>query len=53
MKTKILIFVAVTAIVTLSFTFTSVKTESKKVSPHSSTSSNGNAPVGGFSFDEK
>lgn len=53
MKTKILILIAVSAVVTLSFTFASSKNESKEATTQSLTSENGTAPAGGFFFDEK
>ena len=51
MKTKLLILVAACAVITLSFTFTSVKKSENKVTEH--TSSNDSAPAGGFASEDK
>ena len=52
MKTKIILFLALSAIVTLSFTFASVKTDKKaKVEPTSQNISS--EPVGGFISEDK
>jgi hypothetical protein len=53
MKAKLLTLIAVTAVVTLSFTFASVKESPKKSKAHTAKSPNGNEPVGGFAFEEK
>jgi hypothetical protein len=52
MKAKLLTLIAITALVTLSFTFASVK-ESPKKSKTQRANSNGNEPIGGFVFEEK
>lgn len=51
MKSKILILIAVCGIITLSFTFTSIKKSESKVNPQ--TSSNENKPSGGFASEDK
>jgi len=51
MKIRIIILVAISAIVTLSFTFTSVKDNQKKT--QSTARLSGNEPIGGFVSDEK
>lgn len=51
MKTKAIILIAISAIVTLSFTFASVTktSESKKTSTHQ----NNDVPVGGLASEDK
>jgi hypothetical protein len=51
MKSKIFILIAVCAVVTLSFTFNSVKKSENKVEQQ--TSSNDNAPAGGLASEDK
>jgi hypothetical protein len=52
MKTRIIIFIAVSGIVTLSFTFTSIKsTKASSEAPAAVISSN--EPVGGFTSEDK
>jgi hypothetical protein len=53
MKAKLLTLIAVTAVVTLSFTYASVKEAPKKSKGQTTTGSNVNEPVGGFALDEK
>jgi hypothetical protein len=53
MKAKLLTLIAITAIVTLSFTFASVKESPKKSKIQTTASSHSTEPVGGFVFDEK
>ncbi len=50
MKTKIIILLALTAIVTFSFTFASVK---KTTIKETTTQQNHNEPVGGFVSEDK
>lgn len=51
MKSKIFILIAVCSIITLSFTFTSVKKSENKVSPQTSSTDSGTS--GGFASEEK
>jgi hypothetical protein len=53
MKAKVLTLIAITAVVTLSFTFSSVKETPKKSKAQTTTRSHSTEPVGGFVFDEK
>ena len=54
MKTKAIILIAVSAIVTLSFTFASVKSTDKKVVSTTETSAKASdAPAGGFVSEDK
>ncbi len=50
MKTKVIVLIAVSAIVTLSFTFASVKNSNKK---EISTAKSVDAPAGGFATEDK
>jgi hypothetical protein len=52
MKTKTIILLAVSAIVTLSFTFASVKTQSSEPKKPVSQQNN-NEPAGGFAAEDK
>jgi hypothetical protein len=51
MKTKVIVLVALSAIVTLSFTFASVNAPEKK--EVISSSATADAPAGGFATDDK
>ena len=53
MKIKILTLIAVTAIITLSFTFISSKNDKKKSAEKSTRVQNDNEPIGGFGQDDK
>jgi hypothetical protein len=53
MKAKLLTLIAITAVVTLSFTFASVKESPKKSKVQTTASAHANEPVGGFVFEEK
>jgi len=53
MKFRIIILIAISAIVTLSFSFASVNENHTKVKQQPSSSLGDSAPVGGFAFDEK
>jgi hypothetical protein len=52
MKTRIVLFLAISAIVTLSFTFGSVKAD-KKAKAEQSTKDTSTEPVGGFIAEDK
>jgi hypothetical protein len=52
MKTRILLFLAISAILTLSFTFISVNS-SKKVNAIEQTDNTSEEPVGGFISEDK
>jgi len=53
MKIKIFTLIIISAIITLSFTFASVKENKRKEYQPIAAPSNGTEPVGGFAFDEK
>lgn len=54
MKARIIILVAVTAVVTLSFTFASSSNQTKKaVASEQPSKSSGSEPAGGFVVDDK
>ncbi len=53
MKSKILTLIVVSAIITLSFTFASVRETRVKTQNASAVPSTGVEPIGGFAFDEK
>jgi len=53
MKLKIFTLIIISAIITLSFTFASVKESKSRESYPIVAPSNNNEPVGGFAFDEK
>jgi cell division protein FtsL len=52
MKTKIILLLSAVALLTLSFTFVSVKTADKKELQNNITSSATSAPIGGLYVDE-
>ena len=52
MKSRIFILLAITAIVTLSFTFVTVQANKTGVKPESTSTARQNAPVGGFAMEE-
>jgi hypothetical protein len=51
MKSRILILLAITAIVTLSFTFVTVQANKSGVKAESTSPVSQNAPVGGFAME--
>ncbi len=53
MKARILILLAISAVVLFSFTFATVKNESKQLQKTSSVQSNDSEPIGGFVSDIK
>lgn len=53
MKTKIIILIAVSAVVTLSFTFASAKRATISSKPNISNKSDDKAPIGGFGLEDK
>ncbi len=53
MKTKVVIFLAVSAILTLSFTFSSVNKADKKAKEVVAEKQVNNEPVGGFVSEDK
>lgn len=53
MKTKIIIFLAISAVVTLSFTFSTVNNTSKKSKEAVTEKQVSNEPVGGFVSEDK
>jgi hypothetical protein len=52
MKTRIILFLAISAISTLSFTFISINNKDKKPTEQSNTNAV-NAPIGGFMAEDK
>ena len=53
MKTKVLLLIAGTAVITLSFSFAASKHEKKERAIESTAKSTYNEPVGGFASDDK
>jgi hypothetical protein len=53
MKIKALSLIAIVALVTLSFTFASVKTKSSKKNREAKSSNVAHEPIGGFAIDDK
>lgn len=53
MKTKIIVFLAVSAIITLSFTFSSVNKADKKSKEVVTEKQVSNEPTGGFASEDK
>jgi hypothetical protein len=53
MKTKIIILIAVSAVVTLSFTFASTKRTTVSSSANQSNRAAQEAPIGGFALEDK
>ena len=53
MKTKVVIFLAVSAIITLSFTFSSVSKADKKAKAATAEKQATNEPAGGFVSEDK
>jgi hypothetical protein len=53
MKSKIIFFLAISAVVTLSFTFSSVSKADKKSKEVATEKQASNAPAGGFASEDK
>jgi hypothetical protein len=53
MKVKFIIFLAITALVTLSFTFTNIGKSKQKVDKEATASSLNEEPAGGFVSEDK
>jgi hypothetical protein len=52
MKTRILVLLAITAIVTLSFTFVTVRANKTEAKPETTSVAAETAPIGGFAMEE-
>ena len=53
MKTKIIIIIAISAVITLSFTFVSAKRTTQSPRASISNKNANDAPVGGFAMEDK
>jgi hypothetical protein len=52
MKTRVIIFLAITAVITLSFTFITVKSQKASSSVQIQSAKSQTSPVGGFAMED-